>query len=90
MARWTTRWKPLVGDGSVSPSTLSDFELAVEIVADLVLQLAEVDAARFHDAAGMDVLGQGEQQMLERRIFVPAAARFGEGVVERLLELAGK
>ena len=69
---------------------LERFELVVEIVADRVAQLAEIDAAGLHDAAGMDVLDQGEKQMLERRIFVPAAARLGEGVVERLLELAGE
>jgi hypothetical protein len=28
--------------------------------------------------------------MLERRIFVAAAARFGEGAMERLFELTGK
>jgi hypothetical protein len=38
----------------------------------------------------MDVLDQGEEEVLERRIFVAAAARLGEGVVERLLELTGK
>jgi hypothetical protein len=59
-------------------------------MADLILQFAEVDAASFHDPAGMDIFGKREKQMLERRIFVPAAARFSEGVVERLLELAGK
>ena len=69
---------------------LQRLELVVEIVADGVAQLAGIDAAGLHHPAGMDVLDQREQQMLERRIFVPAAARLGEGVVERLFELTGK
>ena len=69
---------------------LQRLELAVEIVAHLVLELAGIDAARLHHPAGMDVVDQREQQMLQRRIFVTAAARLGEGVVERLFELAGE
>jgi hypothetical protein len=38
----------------------------------------------------MGVVDQGEQEMLERRIFVTAAARFAERVVQRLFELTGK
>jgi transcriptional regulator of nitric oxide reductase len=33
MARWTTRWKPLVGDGSVAALDLERIELGVEIGA---------------------------------------------------------
>ena len=90
MARWTTRWKPLVGDGSVSALDLQRLELIVEIVADGVAQLAGIDPAGLHHPPGMDVLDEGEQQVLERRIFVAAAARLGEGVVEGLFELTGE
>jgi hypothetical protein len=38
----------------------------------------------------MGVLGEGEQEMLERRIFVPAAAGFRQGGVQGLLEFAGE
>ena len=34
------------------------------------------------------VVEKGEEEMFERGIFVPAAACFGEGVVERLFQLA--
>ncbi len=69
---------------------LQRLELVVEIVANGVAKLAGIDSARLHHPAGMDVLDEGEQQVLEGRIFVAAAARLGEGVVERLFEFAGK
>ena len=90
MARWTTRWKPLVGDGSVWPSTFKRLELAVEIGADRLAKLVQVDAAGGHHLGGMGVVDQREQQMLERRIFVPAVAGFGQGGVQGLLEFAGE
>ena len=70
MARWTTRWKPLVGDGSVAASNLQRLQLGVEIVGDGLLELRQVDAARSHHLAAMLVIDQREQQMLERGIFV--------------------
>jgi hypothetical protein len=36
------------------------------------------------------ILGEREQKMLEGRIFVPAAAGFSQGGVQRLLEFAGE
>jgi hypothetical protein len=38
----------------------------------------------------MGVLGEGEQEMLEGRIFVPAAAGFRQGGMQGLLEFAGE
>ena len=38
----------------------------------------------------MGVLDEGEQEMLEGRIFVPAAARFREGGMQGLFEFAGE
>ena len=69
---------------------LQRFQLIVEIVAHRLAQLAGVHPAGLHHAAGVNILDKREQQMLKRRIFVPAAARLGEGIMERLFELAGK
>lgn len=72
------------------PIDLQRLQLIVEIEADAFAQFLEVDAASRHDLGGVGVLDKGEQKMLQGRIFVPAAARFGERRVERLFQFAGE
>ena len=90
MARWTTRWKPLVGVGSVAlsatraPSSLSRYCLTVR------LQLVAVDAAGGHHLAGVGVVDQRHQQMLERRIFVAALRRLAKRIVQGGFEFASE
>jgi hypothetical protein len=70
IARWTTRWKPLV-------------EFGVEVMRDGGLELAGIDPARAHHLGGMFVIDQREQQVLERRIFVATRGRGLERLVQR-------
>ena len=65
-------------------------ELIVEIVLHAGAQLVAADAAGGHDLGRMLVVDQRDQQMLEGRIFVPAAAGFGQRVVEGLFEFASE
>ena len=53
-------------------------------------QFTEVDPAGGHDLRAILVVDQCEQQVFERRIFVPALARIGECGVEGLFEIGGK
>ena len=63
-------------------------ELVVDIGDDLAAQLVEVDAAGAQHGDRILVLGQRQQQMLERGVFVPALIGVGEGPVQRFLEVA--
>ena len=53
-------------------------------------QLAEIDTAGRHDLRGVLVVDQREQEVLERRIFVPTLARIGQRGVKGLFEIGGK
>jgi hypothetical protein len=63
-------------------------ELVVDVVEEVAPQLVEIDAAGTEDRDGVLVLGQREQEMLQRRVFVAALVREGESAVEGLLEIA--
>ena len=69
---------------------LEGVEFGIEIVGDGVAKLGEVDAAGDHHLRGMLVGDQGEQQMLQRRIFMAPAAGSAQRVVQRLFEFAGE
>ena len=87
-ARCTTRWKPAVGFGSPGRSVASPARSLSRNSIEVGAQLVEIDAAGAQHGGGVGVLGQAEQQVLQRRVFVPALAGEGEGAVERLFEVA--
>ena len=63
-------------------------ELVVDIVQDLAAQPVEVDAARAQDSDRVLILGKRQQQMFERRVFMPALVGVGESPMQRLFEIA--
>src|SRR5438045_7491944 len=65
-------------------------ELIVEILLYGCAKLVAVDATRSHHLRRMLIIDQRDQQVLESRIFVAAAARLPQGVVKGLFELARK
>jgi hypothetical protein len=69
---------------------LQGLEFAVEVEANRLAKLLQIDPAGLHDLGCVDVLDQRQQQVLESRIFVPAAACFRQRGVKRLFEFAGK
>ena len=87
-ARCTTRWKPAVGFGSPARSVARPGQILVEELAEILAQLVEIDAAGAQHGRRVAVVGQAEQQMFQRGIFVPALAGEGEGAVQRLLKVA--
>ena len=65
-------------------------ELIVEILLHRRAQLVTADAAGGHHLRRMLIVHQRDQQVLEGRIFVPAAAGFPQRIVEGLFEVASE
>ena len=65
-------------------------ELIVEILLHRRAKLVAADAAGGHHLGRMLVVDQRDQQMLEGRILVPAAAGLPKRIVEGLFEFASK
>ena len=63
-------------------------ELVVDVVQHLAAQAVEVDAAGPQYRDRILVLGQRQQQMLERCVFVAALVGMGESPMQRLFEIA--
>jgi hypothetical protein len=63
-------------------------ELVVDIVLEAAPQDVEIDAAGTHDGRRVLVVHQGEQQVLERGIFVAALIGERQRAVEGLFETA--
>ncbi len=63
-------------------------QVLVQELAQILPQLVEVDAAGAQHGGRIAVVGQAEQQVLQRRIFVPALAGERQGAVQRLFEVA--
>ena len=63
-------------------------ELVVDIVQDLAAQPLEIDAAGAQHGDRILILGQRQQQMLERGVFVPPLIGVGERPMQRLFEIA--
>ncbi len=61
-------------------------QILVEKFGKIGAQLIEVDATGLEHRDRVGVFGQGEKQMFERRIFMPAFTCEGEGTMERLFE----
>ena len=62
-------------------------ELAVDVVDEVAAQALDIDTAGPHHRDGIRILGQRQQEMLERREFMPALIGIGERPVQRLLEI---
>ena len=87
-ARWITRWKPAVGFESSRPSRDEVGELGVDVFDEVAAQRVEIDVAGAHDGGCVLVVDQGEEQVLEGGVFVPALVGEGEGSVEGLFKTA--
>ena len=87
-ARWMTRWKPAVGLESWRPSPTRFDEFGVDILDEVAPQRVDLDVAGPHDGGRVLVVDQREQQVLQRRVFVPALAGERQGAVEGLFEAA--
>ena len=84
-ARWRTRWKAAVCSGSRSAA--DGLEGPGEVLVDLGPQPLEVGAAGEQDLLRDLVVGEGEQEVLERDVLVVAPAGVGERRLEGLLKL---
>ena len=62
-------------------------ELVVDIGEDLAAQPVEIDAASAQNRDRVLVLGQREQQVLERGVFVTSLIGVGEGPMQRLFQI---
>ena len=62
-------------------------KVLVEELGQIAAQLVEIDAAGAQHRGGVGVVGQAEQQMLQRRIFVTALAGERQGAMQRLFEV---
>ena len=65
-------------------------QLVVDIVGERRAQRAEVDVAGAHHAGGVLVVDEGQQQVLERRVFVLALVGVGDRAVQGFFEVARK
>jgi hypothetical protein len=65
-------------------------EVLVEELGQVALQLVIVDTAGAQHGRRVGVVGEGEKEVLQCRVFVPAFIGQSEGAVERLLEIAGQ
>ncbi len=59
-------------------------ELGVDIIGQVAAQAVEVDVAGAHDGGCVLVVHEGEEEMLERRVFLAAFVGGGERLVQRL------
>ena len=62
-------------------------EILVEELRQIRAQLVEVDATGAQHRGGIGVVGQAQQQVLQRRVFVTAFAGERQGAVQRLFEV---
>ena len=62
-------------------------QFVVDIIDQLAAQFLEIDRAGAQHRHRILVLGQGQQQMLERRVFVPAFIGIGQGAVQGLFKV---
>ncbi len=81
-ARWMTRWKPAVGFEFLDVVGDQIGEFVVDIALEIVAQHVEIDAAGAHDGRGVLVIGQGQQQVFQRRVLVAALIGDGQRTME--------
>jgi hypothetical protein len=63
-------------------------KLVVDVVQNFAPQTVEIDATRTQHGDRVLILGERQQEMFERGIFVPALIGVGESTVQRLFEIA--
>ncbi len=85
-ARWITRWKPAVGFEFLGTVGDKIVELGLDIGHEVAAELLDIDVACTHHRAGILVVDQREQQMLEGRIFMVPLIGKRERPVERLFQ----
>ena len=61
-------------------------ELVLDVVDDLLLQHVDVDRAGFEHRGGVGVVGQRQEEVLQRRIFMVPVVGQGQGAVQGLFE----
>ncbi len=66
------------------------FELGLEIVDQAAAQLVEVDAAGTHHRSCIEIVHQGQQKMLQRRILVMTFVRYRQRAMKRLFKALRK
>ncbi len=59
-------------------------EFRVDIVDQAALERVDLDVAGTHDRGRILIVHEGEQEMLQRRVFVPAFSGQRQGAVESL------
>ena len=59
-------------------------EFGIHILDQAAFQRVDLDVTGAHDGCGILVVHQGEEQVLQRRVFVPALAGERQGAVESL------
>ena len=89
-ARWITRWNPAVGFEVFVAVADQILQLGFEVRREAAAQLVQVDVARPHHRRRVLIVDQGEQQMLERRIFMVPLIGERQCTVERLFKAARK
>jgi hypothetical protein len=62
----------------------------VEIVGEALVQGAEIDVAGAHDAGGVLVVNQGQEQVLQGGVLVLALVGVGDGAMKGFFERARK
>ena len=61
-------------------------QLIINIIGQIVLQNANIDAAGFHYGNGIDIFCQRQKQMLQSRIFMAAVIGQHQRAVQSLLK----
>ena len=79
-----TRWKPAVGLESSTPVGDEVRELRVDVFDEVAAKHVEIDVAGAHHRGRVLVVDEGEEQVLERGVFVAALAGEGKGPMEGL------
>ena len=66
------------------------FEFAVDVIPQGDLQCRHIDVAGLHYACRIDIIDQGEEEMLQRGVFVPPLVGEGERLMQGFFEIPGK
>ncbi|MBP2298243.1 hypothetical protein J2850_000917 [Azospirillum picis] len=78
----SSRWLGVVG-----PVRDKVRKFVVEVIRQFRAQSVEIDPAGAQDGGGIGVFGQREKQVFERRVFMPALVRVGQGSVQSLFQV---
>ena len=72
--------------GVVAPVGHEVLELVLDVVDDLLLQHVDVHRTGLEHGGGVGVVGQREQQVLQRRVFMVPVVGQRQGAVQGLFE----